>query len=345
MIIIDGSFGEGGGQILRSSLALSLITGKPFQIKNIRAGRKNPGLMRQHLTAVNAAVQVGDADVNGASIGSAYLTFAPKTIRAGAYHFSVGTAGSTTLVLQTILPALLIADRPSEITLEGGTHNPFAPPYTFLEKAFVPVLRNMGVSLKMELHRPGFYPAGGGSFTVSIEPAAKLGRVDLLERGNTVRQSAKAYVANLPEKIAERELAVLKSRLSWERDCFEVVNVSDSQGPGNIVMAEIQNEYITELFTGFGMKGLPADQVPLEMIDEIHEYLASGMPVGRHLADQLMIPIAMAGGGSFRTVPLTLHSTTNIEILRQFLDVQVEVQRPAKRICEVSIISEGVVRK
>ncbi len=339
MITIDGSFGEGGGQILRSSVALSLITGKPFQIENIRAGRKKPGLMRQHLTAVNAAVEVGAADVSGNAIGSQSLTFAPKAINAGTYKFAVGTAGSTTLVLQTILPALLIADKPSEITLEGGTHNPFAPPFSFLEKVFVPVLNKMGPEISLDLQRPGFYPAGGGCFTVKIQPKAKLDRIDIIERGEIVSRSAKAYVAYLSEKIASRELRVIRNKLSWDEKDTEIIKVRDSNGPGNIVTAEIQSENITELFTGFGMKGLPAGKVPLGMVDEAREYLAAGVPVARHLADQLMIPMAMAGGGTFRTLPLTLHSTTNIEILKKFLDVQVEVTKLEKDFYEINIIA------
>lgn len=339
MITIDGSFGEGGGQILRSSLALSLITGKPFQIDHIRAGRKKPGLMRQHLTAVNAAVEVGRAEVSGNAIGSQRLTFVPQTIHAGAYHFAVGTAGSTTLVLQTILPALLIADKPSEITLEGGTHNPFAPPFSFLEKVFVPVLNKMGPTISLELQRPGFYPAGGGRFAVKIHPKPKLDRIDIVERGGILGHFARAYVANLPDKIGHRELKVIREMLSWEPECLEVIDVKDSHGPGNIVIAEVRSEHITELFTGFGMKGLPAEQVPVAMVKDVREYLAAGVPVARHLADQLMIPMAMAGGGTFRTLPLTLHSTTNIEILKKFLAIQIDVTKLEKDIYEVTLIA------
>lgn len=337
MITIDGSFGEGGGQILRSSLALSLITGKPFEIIKIRAGRKKPGLMRQHLAAVQAAVSVGAADVSGDTIGSQELIFAPKTVRAGAYRFAVGTAGSTTLVLQTILPALLVADIPSEITLEGGTHNPFAPPYSFVEKVFVPVLRRMGPEITMELERAGFYPAGGGCFTIKIQPVHQLQKIDIPERGRIIRHSAMAYVANLAKNIAERELKVLQGKLSWEPTCLETVEIRNSHGPGNIVTAEVESEHITEHFTGFGMRGVPAENVPIEMIDEIREYLAAGVPVGRHLADQLMIPMGMAGGGIFRTLPLTLHSITNMEIVKKFMDVHADVVRQDKDVYQVTI--------
>ncbi|HUK89269.1 MAG TPA: RNA 3'-terminal phosphate cyclase, partial [Blastocatellia bacterium] len=186
MIVIDGSFGEGGGQILRSSLALALVTGQAFRITNIRAGRKNPGLLRQHLTAVSAATEVGEADVTGASIGSKELSFSPTRIKPGKYSFAVGTAGSTTLVLQTVLPALAIAGEASTITLEGGTHNPFAPPFDFLVKAFLPLLNRMGSDVSCSLLRYGFYPAGGGKMEVCIGPANQLRPIDLTERGAAV---------------------------------------------------------------------------------------------------------------------------------------------------------------
>jgi RNA 3'-terminal phosphate cyclase (ATP) len=161
MLTIDGSQSEGGGQVLRSSLALSLVTGRPFAIENIRAGRKKPGLLRQHLTAVLAAAEVSAAEVEGAALASRRLLFRPGRVRAGDYAFRVGTAGSATLVLQTVLPALLLAEGESTLTLEGGTHNPMAPPVDFLENAYLPLVNRLGPRVKVQLVRPGFYPAGG----------------------------------------------------------------------------------------------------------------------------------------------------------------------------------------
>ena len=260
MITIDGSYGEGGGQILRTSLALSLVTGQPFSIHNIRAGRKKPGLMRQHLTAVNAAAEIGQAAIEGNIIGSQAFTFAPEMIKPGKFDFAIGSAGSCTLVFQTILPALLIAGEPSEIILEGGTHNPFAPPFDFLEKAFLPVINRMGPKVDAVLEKPGFYPAGGGRFRVSINPAV-LNRIDLLERGNIIHKTARASVANLPVKIANRELTVIREQLDWGKELLKAVNVENSQGPGNILTVEIESENITEVFTGFGEKGISAEKV------------------------------------------------------------------------------------
>src|SRR5688572_17114432 len=174
MLIIDGSFGEGGGQILRTSLALSLITGRPFRIEKIRANREKPGLMRQHLTAVKAAGKIGQAEVEGAFIGAKELTFAPGEVVPGDYSFAVGTAGSATLVLQTVLPALITASKPSTLRLEGGTHNPYAPPFDFLARVFLPIVNRMGPNIEATLLRPGFYPAGGGKVNFTIEPAEKL---------------------------------------------------------------------------------------------------------------------------------------------------------------------------
>ncbi len=336
MITIDGSYGEGGGQILRTSLALSLVTGKPFAINHIRAGRKKPGLMRQHLTAVNAAAEIGKAAVKGNCIGSQAFTFDPETIRPGNFHFAIGSAGSCTLVFQTVLPALIAADGPSEIILEGGTHNPFAPPFDFLEKVFLPVINRMGPTVRTVLEKPGFYPAGGGRFKVTIDPAG-LSRFDLLERGNIIGRTARAVVANLPVKIANRELKVVREELEWGRELLKVVEVENSQGPGNILTVEIESENITEMFTGFGERGISAEKVAIRTAKSVTEYLASDVPVGRDLADQLLIPMAMAGGGKFCTLSPSKHTTTNIEIIKKFLDVEIDISELDQNLFEIGI--------
>ncbi len=183
MITIDGSLGEGGGQVLRSSLALSALTGQPFRIHSIRKSRSKPGLARQHLTCVRAAAQVCGARVDGAEMRSTDLTFHPRTVQPGEFSFAIGTAGSCNLVLQTVLPPLMLASGPSLVTLKGGTHNDKSPPYHFLESVFLPLLGRMGPSVELELHSWGFFPAGGGEFSASIEPTDSLQRLDLNERG------------------------------------------------------------------------------------------------------------------------------------------------------------------
>ncbi len=334
-IIIDGSYGEGGGQILRTSLALSLITGKPFIMENIRAKRKKPGLLRQHLTAVNAAAEIGMAKVEGNTIGAQTLSFIPHSINAGKYAWAVGTAGSATLVLQTVLPCLLRANKTSELTLEGGTHNPFAPTFDFLEKTFLPIINRMGATVSVKLERPGFYPAGGGKFTVSIQPTSTLAPVELMERGPILKHEGIVIISQIPHKVAEIEIATMRSKLSWGENDFRIENIATPRGPGNVLMAIMTSKNITEVFTGFGERTVPSDKVALGVIEEVREYLAANVPVGRHLADQLMIPMALAGSGRFRTLPLTRHSLTNIDVLKKFLDVEITVTKVDRLIWDI----------
>ena len=323
MLTIDGARGEGGGQILRTSLALSIRTRTPFRIHRIRAGREKPGLLRQHLTAVRAAAEICGATVSGDSLGSQQLTFEPGPLRHGEYEFSVGTAGSATLVLQTVHPPLLTAEGPSRLTLEGGTHNPSAPPFEFLARAFLPLVGRTGPRIDVELARAGFYPNGGGRADVRIEPAERLAPLHLTERGAILRRRCEAVVARLPFSIAEREVAAAKAALGWPDECFAAAEWTADQGPGNIVLAEVESEHVTEVFAGFGRRGVPAEQVAAEVAAAASAYLAAGVPVGEHLADQLLLPLALAGGGSFATPPLSEHARTNIETIRLFLDVEI----------------------
>lgn len=327
MIQIDGSYGEGGGQVLRSSLALSMVTGIPFQIKNIRSGRKKPGLMRQHLTAANAAAEICDGEVKGNRIGSTDLFFSPGRVKPGSYHFAVGTAGSCTLVFQTILPALLLLKGPSQITLEGGTHNPYAPPFDFLDRVFLPLVSRMGPKVSARLMRPGFYPAGGGKFEVDIEPDIMLKPLDLSETGRPIYRKACARTARLPINISHREIKVVRRILGWHREELFTEEIKNSKGPGNILTLELAYENISEVFTGFGERGVPAETVAKRTAKLLNEYLSAGVPVGKYLADQILIPMALAGTGSFITLAPTRHTITNAEILKKFLDVRISMNR------------------
>jgi RNA 3'-terminal phosphate cyclase (ATP) len=335
-ITIDGSTGEGGGQILRSSLALSLVTGKPFRIENIRAGRKKPGLLRQHLTAVQAAAAVSGARVAGGDLGSRNLSFEPSQVQGGDYRLAVGTAGSATLVFQTILPALLTARTPSSITLEGGTHNPFAPPFDFLARTFLPLIRRMGASVDVRLETHGFYPAGGGRFTVEIKPCASLGHVALSGRGPT-RVHAKVLIASLPENIAKRELGIVRERLGLDRSMSRIESIDSSIGPGNVLMIVIESDTCVEVVTGFGIKGVSAEKVASAACEEAEKYLRSDVPVGVHLADQLLIPMALAGGGAFRTLEPSAHTVTNADVIRQFLDVPIGIEQESEHAYRVTV--------
>jgi RNA 3'-terminal phosphate cyclase (ATP) len=324
MLTIDGSMGEGGGQVLRTSLGLSLVTGEPFAIERIRAGRQRPGLQRQHLTAVLAAAEVGDAAVEGAELGSQRLSFKPRAVRAGDYRFSIGTAGSTTLVLQTVLPALLQAGGPSTVELHGGTHNPMAPPVDFLQHAFLPVLHRMGAGLQVELVRHGFYPAGGGQCRARVAPAAWQ-PLDLLVRSDEPRLRARIVIAGIPAHVAEREARVLQQQLHLRADEIHTEEVA-SAGPGNAVMLRLSFGATAEWITSLGDRGVTAEAVAQRAVDAARALLATGVPVGEHLADQLLIPMALAGGGAFRTVQPTEHTRTNAAVIGRFLPIAFDLR-------------------
>jgi RNA 3'-terminal phosphate cyclase (ATP) len=334
---LDGSAGEGGGQILRTALSLSALTGRPFTIDRIRANRKKPGLLRQHLTAVRAAAAVCGASVRGDEPGSPSIVFEPGPVTAGEYRFAIGTAGSTTLVMQTVLPPLLTASGPSRVTIEGGTHNPLAPPVDFFERSFLPFVRRMGPRVAIRLERCGFYPAGGGRIVVEVEPAVELAPFELTERAPVVGKRARALVAGLPRRIAERELAVVQQALGLAAEDLEVVELARGQGPGNVVSIELEMEHHREVFTGFGEQGVRAEAVAAGAVEAARAYLAAGEPVGEHLADQLVIPLAMSGGGRFRTGPASRHLTTNVEVVGRFLEVEIACAEHAPRRWEVRV--------
>ncbi len=326
-IEVDGSHGEGGGQILRSSLALSMLTGRPFAIRNIRAGRQKPGLLRQHLAAVKAAGEISHAGLSGAELCSAELGFQPGPVDGGSYHFAVGTAGSTMLILQTILLPLCLAREPSEVVLEGGTHNPFAPPFDFLHRAFLPVIARMGAKVRMKLEKPGFYPAGGGRVVVHVEPCPALRPIDLLERGELKSRAAVAMVSNIPLQVAERELKLGRRRLDLGEQELQAINATEADGPGNVFMVVLEFSNLTELFTGFGELGTKAERLARKTCDQAERYLKSDAPVGDYLADQLLLPMAVAGGGSFRCTALSSHFQTNVGVIEQFLPIKITTGR------------------
>ena len=316
---IDGSFGEGGGQILRSSLALSIVTGEPVRITKIRANRDKPGLQRQHMTAVKAAAEICDAKLEGAELRSREIAFAPGKVKPGEYRFDIGSAGSTTLVLQTVLPPLMMADAPSRVVITGGTCNMKAPPYEFLARTFLPLL--VGPRITMEVVSHGFYPAGGGEIAVTIEPG-KPQRIELVELEER-RVTAKILLSKLPRRIADAELAVLSERLPLAST--EVFEPTVAGGPGNAVFVAVESRSITEIITGFGQRGVPGFKVAKAAADEAERHLAANVPVGEHLADQLLLPMALGEGGRFRTVAPSLHTRTNLEIVKRFLDAAIEV--------------------
>jgi len=326
LLTIDGAQGEGGGQILRTSLALSMCLGKAFELTCIRANRSNPGLQPQHLAAVMAAKSISRAHVEGAQQGSQRLVFVPQRVMPGDYKFSIGTAGSTTLVLQTVLPALMLAKAPSNLRLEGGTHNPLAPPYEFISESFLPLIHRMGPTITIRLERSGFAPRGGGIMHATIHPVKKLEPLSVRERGEILHQGAEVQLSHLPEHIADRELAVISPALDFSQQPPVYKNIISAYGPGNVALVTVRSEAITEVFSAFGKRGLPAEKVAQQLVDEVIEYLDSNVPVGKHLADQLLIPVALAGQGTFLTQVPSSHTMTNIAVIHQFMGIEFKLE-------------------
>lgn len=336
MIIIDGAEGEGGGQMVRNACALSLVTGEPFQIINIRARRSKPGLMRQHVTAVEAACVIGNAECSGLNVGSSELAFRPGRVVPGDYQFAVGTAGSTGLVLQTILMPLILADAPSRLVLEGGTHNMLAPPFEFIERCFLPIINRMGPTVSARLIRHGFYPRGGGRIEVDIAPAP-LKPIDCIDRGALQSVSATALFAGLPFDIADREIQTARKLLDWPEDAFAVRQLPDGSGPGNALLLQADYAHACEIVTGFGQLGVPAQALAKTAANRMAGYQASTAFAGPYLQDQLVLPFALARGGTFTTVKPGGHLLTACDGVEKFLGIRLRLNRREEGIHEVSV--------
>ena len=333
LMVIDGSRGEGGGQILRTSLALAALTGTPIRVDNIRAGRARPGLMRQHIAAIEGARAVCDGAVEGVAIGSTSIVFTPGRGRPGELELAVGTAGSTMLVFQTILPCLLAAETPTRVTLLGGTHNPMAPSFDFIDWAFLPALRQLGADVTATLVRPGFAPAGGGHVVFEVRPRPLL-RAAFMEREGPLAIELIATLAAVPDHVALRELRVSEAALRTlgHVPTTRIDHRRPEHGPGNVLTVVVRSPSATEVVTAYGQRARRAEEVARLATEEVVAYLDAGAPVGPHLADQLILPMALGKGGEFLTGEPTLHTRTQIDTVRAFLDVPIRCeQHDAKR--------------
>jgi RNA 3'-terminal phosphate cyclase (ATP) len=338
LLELDGSFGEGGGQILRTSLALSLLTGKGFHLRNVRAGRAKLGLQPQHLMSVRSAAEVGQAHTRGASRGSSDLVFEPGQVRPGRYRFDIGTAGATGLVLHTLyLPLALRGDVPSELTLIGGTHVSTSPCFHFLDATWRRYLELCGLRVRLSMERPGFYPRGGGVVEAVVQPCLGLRGVRLGERG-PVKATGFSATAGLPESIARRQARRAAYRLQQHGLDVSLRQEEWEGGPGTVVAIELSTEPVPTLFFALGERGKPAERVADDAVDQVIAYLDAGTGVvDLHSADQLVLPLALADGPSeYRVSEVTLHLTTNISVIRQFLERDV--------VCEGEVGQSGVVR-
>lgn len=315
---IDGTLGEGGGQLLRGALALALATGRAIEVRGIRARRARPGLMRQHLTAVRAAQVLGAAEVAGAELGATTLRFAPTTLVGGAHTLDVGSAGSTMLVLQAVLPALAARGVAATLTLIGGTHNPLAPTAEFVQGALLPVLARIGWRVELALERHGFAPAGGGRVVARVMPGGPATPLALHTRGARTGEALDAVVAHCPGAIAVRELAAARARLSWGPEVGRITQVADAACPGNVLIARARFAEVTEVVTGLGARGVRAEQVAGRVADALLAYLAHTAPVSEHLCDQLLVPLALGAGGAFTATTWSPHAEAQRALLARF---------------------------
>jgi len=325
-IHIDGSFGEGGGQVLRTSLTLAAITGKHLVIDNIRANRPNPGLAKQHLTCVEAVCEICNAKCAGAKIHSTNLDFTPGSVKAGNYSFDIGSAGSASLVIQTVLPVLFCASGLSSVTVTGGTHNSWAPPFDFLKETFVPAIGGMGFKADCRLLRYGFFPAGAGQIIFNIQTAQQNKSVDMCEPMKNISLSARIYTAKLPPQIAQKQRKLLLSS-GLDIDKIEHIDVIDSACAGNCVVIRDCGSNRTTVFTGFGARGKPSEKVIAEAVADAKAFLESGAAIDHYLADQLLIYMSMRKGGAITTNELSSHLTTNMEVIKKFLPVNFAVEK------------------
>jgi len=338
VIKIDGSFGEGGGQILRTALSLSVVTGKPFHIVNIRKNRKNPGLGSQHLAAVTAAGKVCQAQIDGHALHSMELFFKPGPIVIGSYRFEVSTAGSILLVFQTVLPILAMGNGESRLELAGGTHNPWAPPYDFIRESFLPLLSVMGLQVDLVLHRHGFYPRGGGKAAATITPFPKESSfMEFSEKGAAGAVSAEVLISKLPRSIAERELTTIQQTLGQVLGEMTITEITDAPGPGNVVMVRAAYAKRIHLFAAFGAKGKKAESVATEACHQFHHFQNSEAALDEHLANQVMLYLALRSGGVLSVPSISQHTATNLEIIKLFLNRKITLEQKKDNLVLIGI--------
>lgn len=345
MLLIDGSIGEGGGQILRTSLSLACLTQTPFRMVNIRKGRKNPGILPQHLTCIHALARISGAKTDGGAINSSEITFHPGETTGGDYVFDIGTAGSTTLLLQALIPPLLFAtDRPSSVKLRGGTHAPFSPAFDYIREIFIPALRTLGIDIQAAIERYGFYPKGGGAIWAIISPANDVRPLKIGKRGDIKKIMITSGVGNLPLSIAGRQCVSAVNLLKENRAQAECRTISvDAFGKGTFVFLHAKAENSAAGFSSLGAPGKKAEEVGEEVAREFLAYTASGGTIDPYLADQLILFLASARGeSSFSTSCITAHLLTNLAITKEFTGVDYEAQGTTGLPGMVSISGRGL---
>ncbi len=327
MLNIDGASGEGGGQVLRTCLSLSLLTGKSFHLANIRAGRKKPGLRPQHLAAVQIAAKIGDARVVGAELNSSHLSFTPKSIQSGNFRCDIGTAGSTSLVFQTIFMPLSFANRSSSLRISGGTHVPFSPSFDFLSQHWLHHMKQVGYKISLDMKQAGFYPQGGGMIYATIMPIEEISAINLTQRGTLKQIRGLSAVANLDRKIAERQRNQVIQRLGSRYPLSDIrIVMLPAKFKGTTICLICEFEHTQCCYFSLGALGKPAEVVADEACDQIEYLLSTEAAIDEYLADQLLLPLSIASSDStYSTARITSHLLTNAEILRLFIPADISI--------------------
>ncbi|MDQ7028375.1 MAG: RNA 3'-terminal phosphate cyclase [Ardenticatenia bacterium] len=328
-VTVDGALGEGGGQVVRTSLTCALLTGTPVRVVNIRAKRPRPGLRPQHVAAVRAAADISHARVDGDAVGSQELTFCPGNVRPGRYRWDIRTAGAVTLVLQTVVLPLAFADGPSHVVIRGGTHVPWSPTWAYVERQWAPYMEELGLSMRLRLKRAGFYPQGGGEVHVAIRPTTRpLRSLNTPDGGILCRVEGAVYIAHLPDHVARRQkLTALNALRSYDWDARVIVRRLEAPSPGTLTLVEAHKAHGRGCYTALGERGKRAEVVAQEAVELLNSYVESRAAVDRYLADQLLLPLALAEAPStFSTECITTHLVTNARLVTRLLSAEVHVE-------------------
>jgi RNA 3'-terminal phosphate cyclase (ATP) len=338
MLEIDGSHGEGGGQLIRTAVALAAVTGRSIRVLDARARRDPPGLAAQHLAAVRAVAALCDAEIAGLAPQATSFTFVPRGLRGGTFRCDVGTAGSVTLVLQGLLPAAVCAPAPVRFAVSGGTDVRAAPPLDYFRRVLLGLLHRMGVGAECAVRRRGYYPRGGGEVEIAVSPGRPRAIV-LEQAGRVLHVGGLAHVAGLPAHVAQRMSRSAAAELAAHRPEIDmlVLGHEEAAGQGGAIVAWARTEQSVLGAGRVAERGVRAESLGASAGGELAADLAAGAGVDVHAADQLPVYLALAGAGAFTTRTISPHAETAMWLVAQFLPVSFEVTREG-RLARVAVM-------
>lgn len=330
-VLIDGSIGEGGGQVLRTSLTLSVLLLKPFEMINIRANRPNPGIQAQHLKAIEASALISNAIVEGATLKSSKIKFYPREIKSGNFKINIGTAGSTSLVLQTLYLPLSFANATSALSIIGGTHVSWSPTFDYIKNCWLYFMNKIGLDIKVEMKRAGFYPHGGGEIKAIINPVNEIKALNLTERGKLLKIQIYSAHTNLTDEVAKRQAKTAEKILKNHGEIETIIDELQSHSKNTTIAITGIFENSVCCYTNLGEKGKRAEAVAEEACEKFLKFISSDSVIDEYMADQILLPLSIANGVSeFTTTKITNHLKTNMDTIKKFLDVDFEISEYGK---------------